>query len=86
MNAIIIINDEFRSTKPVSYINVSILRKGASHLNIDRIKKHIRLINTPPPRSYTLFFSSFSFTFPRKSDIGGGEGGGGEGEKVQPSL
>ena len=38
MNAIIIINDEFRSTKPVSYINVFILRKGASHLNIDRIK------------------------------------------------
>ena len=37
MNAII--NDEFRSTKPVSYnINVSNLRKGASHLNIDRIK------------------------------------------------
>ena len=37
MNAIII-NDEFRSTKPVSYINVSILGKSASHLNIDRIK------------------------------------------------
>ena len=36
MNAII--NDEFRSTKPVSYINASILRKGASHLNIDQIK------------------------------------------------
>ena len=36
MNAII--NDEFRSTKPVSYINVSILRKGDSHLNIDQIK------------------------------------------------
>ena len=33
-----IINDEFRSTKPVSYINVSILRKGASQLYIDRIK------------------------------------------------
>ena len=36
MNAII--NDEFRSTKPVSYINVSILRKSDSHLNIDQIK------------------------------------------------
>ena len=37
MNAIT--NDEFRSTKPVSYnINVFILRKGASYLNIDQIK------------------------------------------------
>ena len=33
----------------------------------------------PPPRSYTLFLSSFSYTFPRNFDIGGREGGGREG-------